>query len=302
MLPAARRGTGATSLALAATLALALVAVSPAAANTTRYMKGDFQYAKRTATIPFAGSMQATEAEVVPNCEKGWSIAGGGGFPRGLPGHTRLTGTGIGGGRAWAAEAVHLDSRRTTLIGYAICVHDRFVESATHVEAVGVGPTTATDTVSCPDGLSVMGGGVETIGDSENWAINSTLPQDSGSDVDMFPDDVWRDYVIYAGPSPSDFLVEVVCGEDLPSYVSKDVTLADPSPFSTARRTAKCAKSDHVTGGGALISGPSDEAYVLASYPIDLKDKDKAPDDAWRAAGVNTDGSAKTLTTFAICL
>lgn len=302
MIPAARRGTGATLLALAATFALALVAASPAAAKTTRYTRGDFQYAKRTATIPFAGSMQTSEASVVPNCEKGWSVTGGGGFPRGLPGHTRLTETGIGGGRAWAAGAVHLDSKRKTLIGYAVCVHDRFVDNATNVEPVGVGPTTATDTVSCPGGLSVIGGGVETLGDSENWAINSTFPQDSAADIDAFPDDLWRDYVIYAGPSPSSYLIEVICGEDLPTYVSRDTALEAPSPFSTAGRTAKCAKSDHVTGGGVLISGPTDEAYVLASYPVDLKDKDKAPDDAWRAAGVNTDGGAKTLSTYAICL
>jgi hypothetical protein len=86
MLPAARRGTGATSLALAATLALALVAVSPAAAKTTRYTRGDFQYAKRTATIPFAGSMQTSEANVIPNCERAGASPAGAAFREAYPG------------------------------------------------------------------------------------------------------------------------------------------------------------------------------------------------------------------------
>jgi hypothetical protein len=147
-----------------------------------------------------------------------------------------------------------------------------------------------------------LGGGVRLIGDEADWLLNSTYPIDNGTDADSFPDDAWQAYVAYGGSSPSSYLVDIVCGEELPTYSSKDAPLASPNPFSTAKATARCPKSRHVTGGGALISGQILEAYVLASYPIDGKDKDKAPDDGWRARAVNTDGSSKTLTAHAACL
>jgi hypothetical protein len=106
--------------------------------------------------------------------------------------------------------------------------------------------------------------------------------------------------MFYGGATSSSFLVDVVCGEDLPDYRKKSVPL--PFALGTAgKATAKC-QSGHITGGGALISSPVDEAYVLASYPVDGKDHDTAPDDAWQVRAVNSDGADKTLTAYAICL
>jgi hypothetical protein len=300
MLPADRRGIGATTLAFALALVLALVVAAPAGAKPKRYTVGNFQYAKASSSIPFAGASETTSGGVLPKCAKGWQLTGGGGLPKGLPGHTHLATSGIGGNRVWSVEAAHLDHEKSKLTGYAVCLRNRITDSATSGHSVGTSPGTSQHQVLCPSGLSVLGGGVEPIGGPEVWAINSTLPFDDSSDADSFPDDGWRDYMLFGGDSVSrSYLVQVICGEDLPAYETKEASLA--AGFDSKKATAKC-QSGHVTGGGVLISGASDEAYVVASYPIDGADKDRAPDDGWRGFGLNAEGSAKTLTAYAICL
>jgi hypothetical protein len=224
----------------------------------------------------------------------------GGGNPKGLPGHTRLTTDSTGGKARWFAEATHLDAGKTKFTGYSVCVRHRFIDGDTHLVSVGAGPTTNSGDVECPNGLAALGGGVRAIGDAPAWGINTIEPIDLATDGDLAPDDGWRDFMFYGGATSSSFLVDVVCGEDLPDYRMKSA----PLPFSlgtAGKATAKC-QSGHITGGGALISGPVDEAYVLASYPIDGKDHDTAPDDAWQVRAVNSDGADKTLTAYAICL
>ncbi len=54
-------------------------------------------------------------------------------------------------------------------------------------------------------------------------------------------------------------------------------------------------------GGGASILGAIADARLNSSYPIDSKDKGKAPDDGWRARGVNLSGSDLAFNAFAIC-
>jgi hypothetical protein len=283
-------------LALAGAVLLALAGQ----AHASRFTLGDFQYAKDSANLPPAGSDETTSSEVSPRCGSGWKIVGGGGNPRGLAGHTRLTATGFGGKARWEAEATHLDAPKTKFTGYSVCVQDRFVDDATHLVSVTAGPTTAGGEVSCPSGLAAIGGGVRAIGDPLDWALNTTYPIDLGTDADSIPDDGWRDYMFYGGGSSSSFLVDVACGEDVPDYRSK-VRALDIAATDGVRAKVMC-HSGHVTGGGALISGAVDQAYIVASYPIDGKDHDKAPDDGWKVFALNFEGADKTLTTYAICL
>jgi hypothetical protein len=301
MLPAERRGTGAKTLTFAIVAVLALLIASPASAKTKRFTVGDFQYAKASSSIPSAGPMEATSGEVSPKCDKGWKLTGGGAFPKGLPGHTRLASTGIFGDRRWFAQAIHGDSDKSKLIGYSVCVRDRIVDSDTSVHPVGTAAGTSSHQVACPSGLAALGGGVEVTGAPNIWGINSTNPIDDGSDADDFPDDGWKDYMLFGGDTVNrSYLVEVICGEDLPAYETKGVTLA--AGFNAKAATAKC-QSGHITGGGVFITGAVDEATVVTSYPIDGKDKNKAPDDGWRALATNEHGaSEKTLTAYAICL
>jgi hypothetical protein len=87
-----RRGGRAAALVGLAASAL-LVAAVPSHANN--FTLGNFRYVKGAATIPAAGPDETTFGKSDPRCGKGWDVTGGGGNPKGLPGHTRLTTVGF---------------------------------------------------------------------------------------------------------------------------------------------------------------------------------------------------------------
>jgi hypothetical protein len=61
----------------------------------------------------------------------------------------------------------------------------------------------------CPDGLSVIGGGVFTFGDT-SVTLNDSYPADS-DDEDGLPDDGWAADMNNAGASPETFNLYVIC-------------------------------------------------------------------------------------------
>ena len=300
MLSAVRRGTGATILTIGAAMLLALVAAPSAGAKTKRFTVGNFQYAQESATIPDAGPAETTVKGASPRCTKGqgWKTTGGGGFPKGLPGHTRITTTGFGSAREWFAEGVHLDSDAKKMTAYGVCVRKRTAKHFTDVSSVPVGPSTPGNSVGCPVDKVVLGGGVRLIGGGEFWGLNTSYPSD-GLDGDDIPDDLWQSDAAWYGATGTSMLVDVTCGDEQPKYKTAEATL-DTIP-GDAKATAKCG-SGHITGGGAYISGNTDEAYLVASYPIDDGDADRAPDDGWRAWAENAEGGTKSVTAYAICL
>ena len=286
--------------ALIVAAAVVALLVPALATGATSWEVGDFKYVKRTVTIPFADSMESTSKGVKVACGAGWDVVSGGGDPKGLSGHTVLSTSGIGGGRAWFTEASHLDSEATKFHGWATCVRNMVVDTATDVEPIGSGPTSDANSVECPSGLLALGGGVRTIGDPTTWFVNSLDPLDT-ADMDSVPEDGWRAYVAYGAAVPSSFLVDVTCGEDLPEYRSKSVSLP-VSAVDGLKAKAKCPAGTRVTGGGGFISGTTLQAHIVASKPIDLRDGDKAPDDGWKVFARNNTGADKTLTVHAICL
>jgi hypothetical protein len=62
------------------------------------------------------------------------------------------------------------------------------------------------------------------------------------------------------------------------SYVKKNVVL---KPLKKARLTVACPKHTHVLGGGADSKGAYGTSLLSQTYPVDLSDKDKKPDDGW---------------------
>ena len=300
MLSAVRRGTGATILVVGAAMLLVLVAAPSAIAKTKRFTVGNFQYAEESATIPDAGPAETTLKGATPRCEKGegWKTTGGGAFPRGLAGHTRLITSGFSDAGEWFADAVHTDSDPKKITVYGVCVRKQRAKPFTDISSVPTGPATPGNSFGCPVDRVVLGGGVRLIGAAEFWALNTNYPND-GLDGDDIPDDAWGADAAWYGPTTTSMLIDVVCGDEQPKYKSAETTL-DTIP-GDGKTTAKCG-SGHITGGGAYISGSVDEAYIVASYPVDGKDADKAPDDGWRAWAENAEGGTKSLTSYAICL
>ena len=283
----------------ALSVAVATVLLAPSgAAGATSWQTGDFKYVKDTGFMPAAGSTETKAGDVKIACGQGWDIVSGGADSKGLPGHGWLSGSGFGGSRHWFVEASHLDEAKTKMLGWATCLRERDTETSTHVEGITAGPISEGASVECPDSLAVLGGGVRTTGEATSWVINSLAPIDT-ADMDMTRDDGWQAYMGYGGAATANFLVDVTCGEDLPQYVSKSVDL--PVSIEGVRAKMKCPAGTHVTGGGGFLSGNSLEARQLATKPIDLKDKDKAPDDGWHVRAANSEGAMKTLTVHAIC-
>ena len=66
-------------------------------------------------------------------------------------------------------------------------------------------------------------------------------------------------------------------------------------------QVVKCPNKQSATGGGAFLSGPTNQTWIDASQPVDANDNDFVPDDGWQAYGHNASGSPETLTTYVIC-
>src|SRR4051794_4243453 len=62
------------------------------------------------------------------------------------------------------------------------------------------------------------------------------------------------------------------------SYVSKGFEL---KRHSLARHQLDCPKGTHVYGGGISAKAAFGKLHQLQSYPVDTKDSNKDPDDAW---------------------
>jgi hypothetical protein len=254
---------------------------------------------KKAGFIPFAGSMDRSAGTVKVGCGADWDVVSGGVASKGLPGHGALATTGVGGGENWFVEATHGDEDKTTMNGWATCVRDVLLDDVTHVEDITAGPATEGSFVECPGGAAVLGGGVRPVGDATEWYINSLDPIDT-ADADTTLDDGWRAYMAYGGADPSQFLIDATCGDVLPTYRSRQVSV--PVDIEGRKQRVRCPAGTHVTGGGGFLSGSTEEARLLATKPIDLRDKDRAPDDGWQAWGANSDGATKNLTVHAICL
>ena len=74
---------------------------------------------------------------------------------------------------------------------------------------------------------------------------------------------------------------------------------ANPDAVTTV--DAPCPDGFSITGGGAFSSGDFEETMIQDSYPIDGKDADSKPDDAWRATIWNTSSQFRNIEAQAIC-
>ena len=90
----------------------------------------------------------------------------------------------------------------------------------------------------------------------------------------------------------------VICNKGKRSLKTKEGTLP---PDATKTRKVSCPKSQHVMGGGAAIFDATTDARLNSTYPFDSGDKDKAPDDGWKARGVNLVGSQHAFDVYALC-
>ncbi len=279
--------------------ALAFFAFAAPASAEVLGKEGGFTYVKKTKTLPGGGS--GDDAEAVAKCPSDQVHAGGGATVTGDARGTTLSTVGLGNDRSWFASAWHtgINSKDKKLTAWVTCTSKVSTMSAnTEVVSVGSGPASGSTAVACDSGV-VTGGGTRLIGSNDDWWLNSTYPVDM-TDPDPSTNDGWRAYAQHLdGTLSSTMLVDVVC-----------LTGKEPLYRSTSRETSKelvtlktsCPNDRAVTGGGAFASGAADEAYVVSTAPFDSKDdKDKVPDDGWKAKIQNNTSGELQFGSSAVC-
>lgn len=96
---------------------------------------------------------------------------------------------------------------------------------------------------------------------------------------------------IYA-TSPNTVEIFGICTDRSYEYVQRS---KPANPVSTTTVKAACPRNRHVAGGGA----DAGQQYLGSSYPYDSKDKDKKPDDGWKATSYGLQDA--TFTAIAAC-
>lgn len=150
--------------------------------------------------------------------------------------------------------------------------------------------------VACPEGTSVVGGGVRGP-DYNALEIVGSAPFD-GKDGDRDPDDGWRGVAHNRFNDPSELTVHAICTSDVTYTYVTTVVVADKGSRTSA--FAMCP-SGMVAGGGAVLTRADRASQLTATIPTDsLDDMDILPDDGWGGAAWSEKGKSKLRVT-AIC-
>jgi hypothetical protein len=183
-----------------------------------------------------------------------------------------------------------------TVTGYSICRRGAGLEYERKEMPDGAGAG-RTGTIRCTGANRRVSSGSAFISTSGS-STNSSYPID-GPDKGRVPDDGWKGRVVDTAGGPGGFSMYSVCTRDSLNYVRARRRMV---PTGTARnKTAACANSQQVVGGGVKVSGAIAQARLLESVPVDDGDAGVVPDDGWRGAVFNAGGPAKRLSVYAIC-
>jgi hypothetical protein len=155
--------------------------------------------------------------------------------------------------------------------------------------------------LECPAGSVAISGGIALGGLSDEMAYMNT----SRPGLINAPGEGWTVYVDnYTGGNASILAsVEVVCDSNEAPYYTKTKAFSVPDG-EEGEATAKCERADTPVGGGVVSDAfYPDETYISATAPADGKDRDRVPDDGWRAELNNDEGGATSASAsvYAIC-
>jgi hypothetical protein len=163
-----------------------------------------------------------------------------------------------------------------------------------------IGPGVSAKTVAhCPDGFSVIGGGVEISDRNTATAVGVSGPMDD-DDEGQKPDDGWVGYIASRSAGNKTFRTHAVCAAGKYTYVKKDLAMTTDGRWS---ESAECPDGSWVIGGGGVHSGTALPNVVIASMvPIDTgTDGDTLTDDAWTTTFDNRSGGTVSARVWAIC-
>jgi len=182
---------------------------------------------------------------------------------------------------------------------YAVCISRGLGRlSYIHGDEVPDGPGERVARVNCAGGAHAVGGGGLATSSHADTHMGSTYPVDGG-DRDRKPDDGW----VFRAKDPLGTVAGSVVCRTGSGVVYKKAVRRGIRTGRAGAATAKCPRGTSVVGGGGRVKGTIVNGRVTDTYPVDLRsDRNRVPDDGWRARSVNENGSGNRLTVHAICL
>lgn len=280
--------------ALAGGLLLALAGSSEAATETLG-KAGGLKYVRAEATVPATVGTRAG-GFAVADCGAAWTATGGGAALVGDAGVSFLSEIRLVD-HLVEAGAWHAVQPERMLSAYGICSRRAAVANDVHTGNFAPAPSTLGFGFSCAEG-HVLGGGVEGSPSLDSH-VSSAVPID-GPDPDSVPDDGWRGSgALLEGTNGELYVYQACATGPRPAYRSAKAQVA---PIDQRTVTVRCKRDEHVSGGGAYVSGPADDTHMAASRPIDGGDLDQVPDDGWRATVSNDGAVFQTAAVKAICV
>lgn len=286
-----------TTTTAAALLGLAGHTVAAQAATTPLGSADGVRYKTSSALLPSDGSAPPN-AGATAGCDEGWKAVAGGQTIGSKPG-LGISDSWVGQDKYWYAEAWHHADVATRLRTFAICMKNPELSTSTVVSPELSASSNPTADVICKEG-SAVSGGVMTVGDdASHFSLNASFPIDTTADADTVPDNGWRSYVDYAGPGGDTVHFSGTClaGWAL-TYTKATISVPAKTALSTK---ATCPSGSIAVGGGVHVPGETELSHVIASRPWDGKDRNKAPEDGWRAGVRNEAPHSLSITVHAVC-
>ena len=293
------------SLLIAATVASLVgvaaptLAIEPAVTTVGLGSADGVRYKKAVATIPGTPGAYATERDIELRCDKGWSALSGGQEIRAKASHAISTSFSFED-KDFFVSAWQADEVAARLSAYVVCLDTNGLTSTSAGDFDVPGDSQVTLAAWCEDGHTV-GGGLNSYGEHNDFALNGSYPVDSPEDADSIPDDGWRGYTHYygSGDGSEGAIVSASClAGKAPTYRSKTVMVpGEERVYGVAR----CPKGERTLGGGIYVTGATRHARVVASRPWDSSDSGKVPEDGWRAGVISDAQQELEMTVHAIC-
>ncbi len=188
------------------------------------------------------------------------------------------------GGNGWIVYAKNNRSNYTPLTAYVICLTYPSAVTTQLMASVSVGAgQSASQTVTCPAGSVVTGGGYTGMGNGTLWTDASWV-SDNGLG------NGWQVSAKNTGAASTTFNVYAICLSGTPLGATTVVSNADIAPGSDGFADAACPAGKAVSGGGFGLSGDLVPWYsVLTSS-------------GWRVFAHNGGTQTRGLLSMAVCL
>jgi hypothetical protein len=261
---------------------------------------GEFEYVAKSAQ-----NAAGEQDSITRKCPPGTNLAGGGVFGAGGYNEQQINGIRpYDEGDAndepddgWQATVDNQTGGPLDVKVHAICTRADFTYVETEQTSVNSGQAATAD-AACPAGTHVASGGLYAGGGIDQQNLVQSFPIDSMSDSNTAPDDGWRGSSHNVSVGQRSFRVYAICGKGRYTYRERARTT---TAGERLKLRARCPAGSHATGGGSDATGSHLSFHLNSSYPADLKDDGKAPDDAWRIQGDELSGGSRLVTAHVAC-